>query len=146
MQTTNKGAAPMSIPNVATLNGGMTITYSQPDQRFRGPAYNYIRASDQLPTYEQIADVKDPLCKVKLFLAGSRFTYYVAAVTDYDGMYVLSGYCVSPLEPSYDAFEDASLQEIAGVRVGGIPLERDLHFHPLHLKALQALITGGRRP
>ena len=136
----------MSIANVATPNGGATITYSQPDRRFKGPAYNYIRASDRLPTYREISDVRDPLCKVKLFLAASRYTYYVAAVTDYDGMYVLSGYCVSPLQPSYDAFEDASLQEIAGVRVGGIPLARDLHFHPLHLKALQALITGGRRP
>jgi hypothetical protein len=136
----------MSIANVAPLNRGATITYSQPDQRFKGPAYNYLRASDRLPTYEQIADVQDPLCKVKLFLAASRFTYYVAAVTDYDGTLVLSGYCVSPLQSSYDAFEDASLQEIAGVRARGIPLERDLHFRPLYLKALQALITGGRRP
>jgi hypothetical protein len=136
----------MSIPNLATLNRSATLTYSQPDQRFKGPAYNYIRTSDQLPTYEQIADVPDPLCKVKLFLAASRFTYYVAAVTDYDGTLVLSGYCVSPLQPSYDAFEDASLQEIAGVRARGIPLERDLHFRPLRLRALQALIAGGRRP
>jgi hypothetical protein len=136
----------MSIPNVATLNEGTAITYSQPDHRFKGPAYNYIRASDQLPTYEQIADVVDPLCKVKLFLAASRFTYCVAAVTDYDGMLVLSGYCVSPLQPSYDAFEDASLQEIASVRVRGIPLERDLHFRPLRLRALQAQLASGRRP
>jgi len=75
----------MSIGKPTTLNGSATITYSQPDHRFKGPAYNYIRASDQLPSYEQIADVRDPLCKVKLFLAASRFTYYVAAVTDYDG-------------------------------------------------------------
>jgi hypothetical protein len=81
---------------------------------------------------------------VKLFLSGSRFTYYVAAVTGYDRMLVLSGYCVSPLEPRFDAFEDASLQEIAAVRLNGLPPERDLHFRPLRLSELEAQVAGGQ--
>ena len=59
---------------------------------------------------------------------------------------MLSGYSLSQLQPSLDAFEDASLQEIASVRVRGIPLERDLHFRPLRLRALQAQLASGGRP
>lgn len=83
------------------------LSYCQPDQRFRGAAYEYVRVADSLPSYEQIAEHDDPLCRVKLFLPGSRFTYYACALTNYDGMLVLSGYVLSPLDPDFDAFEDA---------------------------------------
>jgi hypothetical protein len=124
----------------------LALTYSQPDSRFKGPAYNYIRASDRLPTYPQIADVGDPACKVKLFLPGSRFTYYICAVTDYAGTLVLSGFCVSALEPSYDGFEDANLQEIAATRLMGLPIERDLHFTPSPLSEIKAALERGQTP
>jgi hypothetical protein len=53
---------------------------------------------------------------------------------------------MSPLEPSYDAFEDASLQEIASSRALGLPVERDIHFTPLHISELKARIASGETP
>lgn len=122
------------------------LSYRQPDVRFRRDAYEYVRVGDGLPSYEQIAKDDDPLCRVKLFLPGSRFTYYACALTDYEGTLVLSGYVFSPLEPDFDAFEDASIAEIAAVRVNGLPVERDLHFEPLRLSALAAELKAGRVP
>jgi hypothetical protein len=122
------------------------LTYRQPDLRFRGAAYAYVRVADRLPSYEQIAADDDPLCRVKLFQPGSRFTYYACALTDCDGMLVLSGYVLSPLDPDFDAFEDASIAEIAAVRVNGLPPERDLHFRPMSLSALKDVLHAGRIP
>lgn len=136
----------MSIPNTPAPQASTPIAYSQPDRRFKGNAYNYIRAADRLPTYPEISDLKDALCKVKLFLPASRFTYYVAAVTDYDGTLVLSGYGISPLAPHFDAFEDASIAEIARVRAGGLPVERDLHFTAMTVKDIEARIARGATP
>lgn len=132
--------------HLAAANGGEAIVFSQPDRRFRGPAYNYIRASDRLPDYEQIADVEDPVCKVKLFIPGSRFTYYVCAITDYEGMLVLSGFCVSALGPDCDAFEDAGLLDIANARANGLPAERDLHFTPARVSEIKAAVEQGQMP
>ncbi len=119
------------------------ITYSQPDRRFTGPSSDYIRASDEVRTYGEIADTDHPLCKVEVFQPGSRFTYYVAAVTDYNGLLVLSGFCVSPLDPAYDALQDASLEEIAAVRVLGVAPERDLYFTAPPLSEVRARVAGG---
>ncbi len=52
----------------------MSLTYSQAAP-FVGPAFEYLRADDALPSYSEIADEADPLCRVKLFLPGSRWTY-----------------------------------------------------------------------
>jgi Protein of unknown function (DUF2958) len=124
----------------------VSLSYRQPDARFRGAAYEYVRVADRLPSYDQIAADDDPLCRVKLFLPGSRFTYYACALTDYDGMLVLSGYVLSPLDLHFDAFEDASIAEIAAVRVNGLPAERDLHFQPLRLRDLEGELKAGRIP
>jgi Protein of unknown function (DUF2958) len=136
----------VSIPNTPAPQASTPIVYSQPDRRFKGHAYNYIRAADRLPTYPEISDVADPLCKVKLFLPAGRFTYFVAAVTDYEGTLVLSGYGISALDPHFDGFEDASLEEIARARAGGLPVERDLHFTALTVKELEARIARGATP
>jgi hypothetical protein len=42
---------------------------------FTGPAYQYVRADDELPSYQELAAEEDPLCRVKLFLSGSRWTF-----------------------------------------------------------------------
>jgi hypothetical protein len=39
---------------------------------FTGPAYEYLCAEDALPSYREIADEQDPLCRVKLFQPFSR--------------------------------------------------------------------------
>jgi hypothetical protein len=112
------------------------IVFTQPDARFRGPAYEYVREADALPSIDELAD-DDPLCKVKLFLAGSRWTYFVAAVTRYDEQTVMTGYCVSPLGPDCDEWGDESLDRVAALRVLGIPPERDLHYEPTRLSEIR---------
>jgi hypothetical protein len=110
---------------------------------FDGPAYEYLRANDDMPTCREIADEQDPLCRVKLFQPGSRFTYYVCAATEYEGIEgsVLTGYCISPLGPDCDEFGDQALVEIARTRVFGLPPERDLHFRPVRLSEVEAHVA-----
>lgn len=118
----------------------------QPDARFRGPAYDYLRASDDLPTYDQLpdADIDDWVCKVKLFLTGSRWTYFAAAATwygDYRVDPVLSGWVYSPLGPDGDEWGDTSLMEIMALRdpvAHLLPVERDLHFRPSTVRQIRA--------
>lgn len=111
----------------------MSIVYSNP---FSGkPAYKYLRASDKLPTYDELlkdlepsADPDDIVCKVKLFHPMSRMTYYVYAATDYSGQIILSGFMVSPLGPDCDEEGDVDIEELANLRP--LPVERDLHWKP----------------
>jgi hypothetical protein len=120
----------------------MAVVFSQAAP-FTGAAYDYLRADDALPTYHEVADNEDPLCRIKLFQPGSRWTYYVCAATEYEGIDgpVLTGYCVSPLGPDCDEFGDQGLGEIAGVRVGGLPPERDLHFEPMRVSEVEAFVA-----
>lgn len=100
------------------------------------PAYRYIRATDDLPTYGGLDS--DPLCKVKLFHPESEYRYYVAALTIYDGMPVLTGYVTGLFE---DEFGDTALEEIAAIRgrMFGLPVERDLCWEPRRLSELMAV-------
>lgn len=112
---------------------------------WRGPAYSYIRKSDELPTWDKRES--DPMVKVKLFLLGSRFTYFVTAYTDDDGHRYVSGYCVSPLGPDCDEFGDMGADEIEGLRtplpITGLPLERDLNFEPIRESELLRRLGKG---
>lgn len=123
-------------------------TYSQPNQQFRGPAYDYLRESDKLPTYDEIAEDDDPLCKVKLFSPSGRYTYYVAAATNYDGVDspVLTGYCLSPLGPDADEWGDQDIGSISESSPGpfGLPIERDIHFKPMRLSEIMKAKEEGR--
>lgn len=121
------------------------IVFTQPDDRFVGAAYKYVRETDELPTYDEMVD-DDPLCKVKLFQVGSRWTYYIAAVTRYDEQTVMTGFCVSPLGADCDEFGDSSLDEAAALRVMGLPPERDIHFEPMRVSEIRRLIEAGRTP
>ena len=120
----------------------MALVFSQAAP-FTGAAYKYLRADDALPTYREIAEEPDPLCRVKLFLPGSRWTYYVCAATEYEGIDgpVLTGYCVSALDERFDEFGDQGLAEIASVRLLGLPPERDLHFEPVPLSEVEAHVA-----
>jgi len=120
----------------------MTLVFSQ-GAPFTGPAYQYLRADDELPRYREVADEPDPLCRVKLFQPGSRWTYYVCSASEYEGVAgpVLTGFCVSPLGPDCDEFGDQPLAEIARVRVAGLPPERDLYFEPRRLSEIEAHVA-----
>lgn len=128
------------------------IAVSQPDGRWRGDAYDYLRESDDLPTYEQLPDVETTdlwVCKVKLFLTGSRWTYFAAAATwygDYRIDPVLSGWVYSPLGPDMDEWGDSSLMEIMALRDPAfhtLPVERDLNFRPATVAEIKALAATG---
>ena len=120
----------------------MSLTFRQAVP-FRGPAYEYLREDDALPTYREIADQPDPLCQVKLFHPGSRWTYYVCAASGYDGIDgpLVTGYCVSALDERFDEFGDQDLVSIAEVRLLGLPPERDLHFRPRRVSEIRTHVT-----
>ncbi len=109
--------------------------WRQGGPRFRGAAYVYVR-DGELPEHADVAP--DPLCKVKLFLTSSAWTYFAYALTPYDGIPVISGYCLSPQGPACDEDGDSSLEEIARLRSLGLPPERDLHWRPAPLSAIRA--------
>lgn len=122
----------------------MSIVYSN---RFSGkPAYKYLRASDNIPTYDEFlaelhkTGADDPLCKVKLFHPMSRLTYYVYAATDYgeegSPQIILSGYMISPLGPDCDEEGDTAIEELANLRP--LPVERDLYWKPQRLSEIRA--------
>jgi len=120
---------------------------NSPIPEFQGPAYDYILNADELPTYPELPDADDEMvCKVKLFVPASRWTYYVVAITDYDGTPVMTGFCLSPHGNDCDEFGDQSLDEMAGVRVLGLPPERDLYFEPKSLREIRSAIADGQTP
>ena len=122
------------------------IVFTQPDVRFRGPAYEYVRATDALPTIDQLVD-EDPVCRVKLFLPSGRWTYYVAAVTLYGEQTVMTGFCLSPLGPDCDEWGDESLDAVAALRTPfSIPPERDLHFEPMRLSEIRRQLQAATAP
>jgi len=102
-----------------------------------------LRADDELPSYREIAHEPDPVCRMTLFKPGSAFAYYVCAASACEGVEgpVLTGFCVSPLGPDCDEFGDQGLAEIARVRLGGLPPERDLHFEPMRLSDVEAYVA-----
>jgi len=117
----------------------MQSEIAQTDRRFRGAAYRYLRISDKLPTYQEI-DPDDPICRVKLFLPGSRLTFYVFAVTRYGTADVITSYCVSALGPDCDEEGDQPVTELLRIRnTHGLPLERDLGWEPMRLSQVREL-------
>lgn len=116
----------------------MLLELTQTDRRFRGPAYRYVRKTDDLPDYEAIAE--DPICKVKLFLPGSRLTHYIFAADRYGEVDVVTNYCVSALGPDCDEEGDIFTGDLLEVRnAHGLPLERDLSFEPTPLSEVRQL-------
>jgi hypothetical protein len=53
------------------------ILVSRQAAPFSGPASQYLRADDELPSYREIAHAPDPLCRANLFQPASRWTFYV---------------------------------------------------------------------
>lgn len=87
-----------------------------------------------LPKWRKTANVDDPEANVKLFLPGTRWTWYVV---EFDGEDSIFGLVVGDfVEAGY-----FSLAELESIRTPffGTPVERDLHFKPMPLSKLRAL-------
>lgn len=121
------------------------IVYDHPDPVFRGPAYEYLRADDPLPTESGLP--ADPTCVVKLFMPVGRFTLYiVAADVNRDGVHV-AGFVASPLGPEHDGFVRMPMAELVRYRAFGLlPIERDLDFRRLPLSEVKARSATGSLP
>ena len=117
----------------------MLLELTQTDRRFRGPAYRYVRKTDDLPDYEAIAE--DPICKVKLFLPGSRLTHYIFAADRYGEVDVVTNYCVSALGPDCDEEGDMAVTELIELRdpLTHMPVERDLDWSPKPLSEIKEI-------
>jgi hypothetical protein len=99
----------------------------------RRPAYRYLRASDKLPTYAELADT--PLsgitAKVRLFNPTGAGTWYVCAYDPEDG----TAWGLAELGHSdIGTFDMPELVNFRGRF--GLPIERDLHYTPVTLDTL----------
>jgi Protein of unknown function (DUF2958) len=99
---------------------------------FSGAAYRYIRATDKIPTYVEIADESDPLCRVKLF--GGPGTWWIAA---YDPDTRIAWGVAEIQERETGSF---SMDELVDLRIPpfGLPVERDLDWTPKRVSAVLA--------
>lgn len=87
------------------------------------PCYRYIRQSDKLPTYEELAG--DPIAHVKLFDPTGSWTWYIAS---YDPETRIAWGLVDGFEKELGDF---SMEELVTIRGRfGLPLERDLYWTP----------------
>jgi hypothetical protein len=102
----------------------LSPAYRHIDRRFWRPAYRYLRPEDRLPTIDDLPDRERIIAKVRLFHPLSKLVYYVAAVTDYDGELIVTGYQIRPSEVS---FGDSSIRELSSL-YRPLPIERDLDF------------------
>jgi hypothetical protein len=118
-------------------------TIRQLESPFRTPAYRYIREKDRLPDLAAFEADPESLCKVRLFLTGSRFAFYVYAIEDISPAPVarpssrdilLYGVCQSPLGRDCDECGPIRASEILEMRnFMGLPVERDLWFTPISI-------------
>lgn len=89
------------------------------------------------PLYANEKKGLDAIAPVKFFTPDARWTWYAS---EYDGEDTFFG-LVSGLEVELGYF---ALSELEGVRGAlGLPVERDLHFHPTELRELQQLHNSG---
>jgi hypothetical protein len=109
-----------------------TVIIGQTAPHFGGPAYQYVRASDELPSTDAAYEQEDPLCKVKLFPPGAGFTYFIAGFDPDTG---LAFGVVHGFEKELGDFD---LTEIVAARVKPfrLPYERDLGWTPKRVSEL----------
>lgn len=112
------------------------LPFGQDRSPFKSAAYQYIRASDKLPSTDEAAAMVDPMCRVKLFGGGS-WTWFIAGFDPETGMAfgVTKGWETE--------IGDVDLNEIKTLRIAfGLPVERDLHWTP---QSVQQLMSEGTR-
>ena len=89
-----------------------------------------------LPALYACENAPDPAAEVKLFMPGTRWTWYLL---EFDGDDTLFGYVKSGLDERFDELGYISLSELEAL-VGpfGLRVERDVHWEPTRLSVLQA--------
>lgn len=117
--------------------------YSQPDPRFKGDAYDYLRPEDRLPSYDELPESGLVIAKIRLFHPFINLVYHVAAVTDYGGQLVVSGFQIGPMPGS--SFGDSSIEELTGLHGLPLPIERDLDFEPRPLAEIMSETRASER-
>ena len=93
------------------------------------PAYRYIRQSDNVPNLE--TEEPNPIARIKLFDPTGGWTWYVS---NYDPASRIAYGLVDGFELEYGNFSMEELVEFRGR--WGLPIERDLHWHPRPLKGV----------
>ncbi|MEM9167931.1 MAG: DUF2958 domain-containing protein [Planctomycetota bacterium] len=84
-----------------------------------------------LPKLYATEHESDPLLRVKLFTPWTNWTWWIA---EFDGEDICFG-LVQGFETELGYF---SLKELEAIRgPGGLKIERDLHFEPVHLKTIR---------
>ena len=97
----------------------------QTARSFLTAAYQYIRRTDKLPSTDEAYTLEDPLCRVKLFLVGSDWSWFIAG---YDPDTHLAYGVVHGFEKEAG---DIPMDEIVALRGAfGLPVERDLGWTP----------------
>ncbi|MBD1876957.1 DUF2958 domain-containing protein [Nodosilinea sp. FACHB-131] len=84
----------------------------------------------RLPQLYSQENVEDPIAQVKFFHPLSNWTWYA---TEFDGEDQFFG-LVQGLDEELGYF---SLSEMQSIKVGGLGIERDLHFTPTPLSKLR---------
>lgn len=80
-----------------------------------------------LPKLYSQEKVKDPIVHVKFFCPWSNWTWYITEGQEKEGDFLFFGYVVG-LENEWGYTALSQLEEIRGI--GGLRIERDLHFRP----------------
>ena len=70
----------------------------------------------------------DAVVVVKYFFPAGRYTFYVTEGRRKGKNWLFFGYCISMFDESCDEWGYNTLTELLSVHVGGLTIERDLHF------------------
>jgi hypothetical protein len=104
----------------------------------RRPCYRYVRKSDKLPTYAELADTgfDDIVCTVKLFNPTGAGTWWLAS---FDSDTHIAWGVAEIVEREVGSFDMDELVAFRGRM--GLPIERDLHYRP---QTIAAILEGAR--
>ena len=98
---------------------------------------------ERMPALYATEGEDDPIVYVKLFTPWTNWTWYV---TEFDGEDICFG-LVSGHQVELGNFSLRELESLSGI--GGLRIERDIHFDPIPLseaRALEAMKPDGPEP
>ena len=93
---------------------------------------------NNIPTFYETEDEKDPLCHIKLFTLDSNWSWYIIEISKEDNV-TCFGYVIG-LESELGYFNLDVIENIRGTL--GLAVEVDIHFTPTLLSKVQELTNG----